>query len=42
MSHFLDRPVFRLVGEVAGERGVRAFVIEDMCVTAFWGESAPT
>ena len=27
MSHFLDRPVFRLVGEVAGERGVRAFVI---------------
>ena len=27
MSQFLDRPVFRLVGEVAGERGVRAFVI---------------
>ncbi len=27
MSQFLDRPVFKLVGEVAGERGVRAFVI---------------
>ena len=27
MSQFLDRPVFKLVGEVAAERGVRAFVI---------------
>lgn len=27
MPQFLNRPVFRLVGEVAAERGVRAFVI---------------
>ena len=27
MPQFLDRPLFRLVGEVAAERGVRAFVI---------------
>ena len=27
MPQFLDRPVFRLVSEVAAERGVRAFVI---------------
>ena len=27
MPQFLDRPVFRLVGQVAADRGVRAFVI---------------
>ncbi len=27
MPQYLDRPVFRLVGEVAAERGVKAFVI---------------
>lgn len=27
MPQYLDRPVFKLVGEVAAERGVRAFVI---------------
>lgn len=27
MSQFLDKPVFRLVGEIAAGRGVRAFVI---------------
>lgn len=27
MPQYLDRPIFRLVGEVAAERGVRAFVI---------------
>ena len=27
MPQFLDRPIFRLVGQVASERGVRAFVI---------------
>lgn len=27
MSQFLDRPIFKLVGEIAGQRGVKAFVI---------------